>query len=253
MKVLHYTFFGASPTVRQYLYANGLDPDTQYLPDIKFLTRILAILVSQFHYKPHLTMEQFFKYGFAEQKMLLCCDAISAIKRKHRELKTCKKLNHKRSRLTRSLDTSRFSKVSHRLGQATHFKYERMIPEKTARISQEKPDLTTPREKSVSCSFVGDQTTRSQTQQKQRAHSFEVTQRLLGMTAYQVPNRHNKRQVEIEMNKLESVAEPKSSLRSTGKINTSEEAVPKWTQKSAKPVVTSKQVLSSNADVKENT
>lgn len=92
LKVLHYAFFGASPTVRQFLMASGVDPDTQYLPDLKFLTRVLSILVSLFHYKPHLTLEQFFKYGFAEQKMLMCVDSITLIKRKHRELKTIRQL-----------------------------------------------------------------------------------------------------------------------------------------------------------------
>lgn len=49
--------FGSSHKVIKYLFDNGVDPDTQYLPDVKFITRIYAILVSIFNYKPQLTIQ----------------------------------------------------------------------------------------------------------------------------------------------------------------------------------------------------
>ena len=57
LKVIHYTLFGASQKVTKYLFANGVDPETQYLPDVKFMTRVFAILVSIFNYKPQLSIE----------------------------------------------------------------------------------------------------------------------------------------------------------------------------------------------------
>lgn len=90
-----------------YLIANGTDPDTVHMNDMKFLTRVLFLLVNLFSYRPKITLDQFFKYGFAEQKMLLCVDAINLVKRKHKSLKVQRSLSAKRSSLTRSVDGSR--------------------------------------------------------------------------------------------------------------------------------------------------
>lgn len=116
LKVIHYTMFGASPSVTKFLYEKGIDPDSQYLPDAKFFKKATAVMVSIFGYRPVIIAEQFFKYGFAEQKMKLCVDFINLVKKKHKELKIHRSLNRTRSRLTQSLDTSRFSRVSHNLG-----------------------------------------------------------------------------------------------------------------------------------------
>ena len=70
--------------------------------------------------------------------MLMCFDTINCVKRKHKELKIIRNLSAKRTRLTRSLDTSRYSKVSHALGQSQNFKYERDVPLKIAKVTQEK-------------------------------------------------------------------------------------------------------------------
>jgi hypothetical protein len=66
LKIIHYAMFAASPSVRDHLFANGVDPDTEHLNDLKFLTRILYILVNMFGYRPKITIDQFFKYGFCE-------------------------------------------------------------------------------------------------------------------------------------------------------------------------------------------
>jgi len=46
LKVLHYALFGCSHTVRDYLFANGVDRDTVHLNDLKFFKTVLYILVS---------------------------------------------------------------------------------------------------------------------------------------------------------------------------------------------------------------
>ena len=88
--------FGASLSVRAWLYEQGLHPDMQYLPDVKFFKKVVSIMVAHFSYKPAIVSEQFFKYGFAEQKMLMCVDFINLVKKKHKALKTHAQLNRKR-------------------------------------------------------------------------------------------------------------------------------------------------------------
>ena len=122
--------------------------------------------------------------------MILCLDAIQCVKRKHKSLKIERSLSAKRSRLTRSLDTSRYSKVSHSLGQGSNFKFGRDIAQKVAKVEQERPDLRTPSKSNMNvsfdCSSVGPNTS------AKRNRSFDVSQRLLGYSAFQVRNRHSK-------------------------------------------------------------
>jgi hypothetical protein len=160
--------FGASPKVRGFLFENGVSEDTQFLTDFKFLNKVMAVLINVLHYKPKLTIDQFFRYGFAEQKMLLCVDVIDLVRKKHKQLKIVKQLNQKRERFNRSLDAGQYTNVSHYKGKETTFKYERNPPQKTTKLSQVKVDLTTPR-KSV--------TSRSQapTSERRRTRSYEVT------------------------------------------------------------------------------
>jgi len=46
MKIIHFAMFVLSPTVRTYLFKKGVDPDTVYLNDLKFMSKIFNILVS---------------------------------------------------------------------------------------------------------------------------------------------------------------------------------------------------------------
>ena len=46
LKVLHYALFGASRSVRDYLYANGVDRNVVALNDLDFLKTCLYTLVS---------------------------------------------------------------------------------------------------------------------------------------------------------------------------------------------------------------
>ena len=45
MKILHYTLFVVSPSVKKYILSKGVDPDTVYLNDLKFMQRVFHILV----------------------------------------------------------------------------------------------------------------------------------------------------------------------------------------------------------------
>jgi hypothetical protein len=54
---MHYAMFVASPAVRDHLFANGIHPDTVHLNDLKFLTRVLYILVNMFSYRPKITVD----------------------------------------------------------------------------------------------------------------------------------------------------------------------------------------------------
>ncbi len=116
--------------------------------------------------------------------MMLCLDVIQCIKSKHKQLKIQRSLSAKRSSLTRSADSSRYSKVSHSLGQNSNFKFERITPMKIAKVEQEKPDLKTP-VKSLNVSFD-----LKDTSVVKKKHDPEASQRLLG--AYKVPNRHSR-------------------------------------------------------------
>lgn len=103
LKILHFVIFNASSQVKNHLLSNGVDPDTIHFPDRKFLPIVLQLLVTFFGYRPKITANQFFKYGYAEQKMLLCADTISLVKRKHKHLEVQKSLKGKRSLITRSV------------------------------------------------------------------------------------------------------------------------------------------------------
>ena len=46
MKVLHYTLFYSSVTVRNYLFSKDIDPNTVHMNDHKFMERTFFIIVS---------------------------------------------------------------------------------------------------------------------------------------------------------------------------------------------------------------
>jgi hypothetical protein len=45
MKIINYALFFASGSVKKYLYEKGVDPDTVYLNDYKFMKKVFHILV----------------------------------------------------------------------------------------------------------------------------------------------------------------------------------------------------------------
>ena len=78
--MLHYALFGASRTVSEYLYLNGVDRNVVHENDLKFFKSCLYVLVNMFGYRSNITEDQFFKYGYAEMKMLMACDAICLVR-----------------------------------------------------------------------------------------------------------------------------------------------------------------------------
>lgn len=114
LKIVHYALFGSSPSVRDYMFSNGVDKDTVHLNDLKFFKSVTYILVNLFGYKAKITQDQFFKYGYAEMKMLLCCDIITLVKRKQKHLQMHRSLSAKRVMFTRAKnDNGRFSMLAH--------------------------------------------------------------------------------------------------------------------------------------------
>ena len=52
--------------------------------------------------KPRIQLAQFFKYGFAEQKMMMCVDTIKSVKALHKEIRINQSLSSTRKSVTRS-------------------------------------------------------------------------------------------------------------------------------------------------------
>lgn len=86
MKILHYVIFFSSNAVKNYLYSKEIDPMTIHYNDQKFMERIFYIL-TLLGLKPRIGIHQFFKYGFAEQKMMMCVDTIKRVKELSKEIK----------------------------------------------------------------------------------------------------------------------------------------------------------------------
>ena len=82
--------------------------------------------------------------------MLLCCDVISLVKRKHKAIKTQRSLSAKRVMFSRSgTDSGRYTMLSHSKGRQSDFYYERDANTKQSRVNALGPDLNaTPRSRS---------------------------------------------------------------------------------------------------------
>jgi predicted GNAT family N-acyltransferase len=80
------------------------------LPDNKFMARLYYILPAFFNYKPKISIEQFFKYGFAESKLLLVVDVINMVKRKHKLLTVHKQLQPQYRPKSATATGSRYSR-----------------------------------------------------------------------------------------------------------------------------------------------
>ena len=72
-----------------------------FLNDEKFLAKVLHLLVNILGYKPALTTNQFFNYGYAAPKMQLCLDVINLVKRTRKDLQKKADLKKKRPVTTR--------------------------------------------------------------------------------------------------------------------------------------------------------
>lgn len=156
-----------------------------------------------FQYKCLVTPEQFFKYGFAEQKMLLCCDVINLVKRKHKLLGIKRSLSAKRTSISRHNDSGRVTLLSHGQGKQSSFYYERDTQKKQVNVttlgSDLKPSGRASRNGSARMSrdfdvhnqLAGTGTFKpNESTVSLRTRSLEASERLTGSLAFQVPNRH---------------------------------------------------------------
>jgi hypothetical protein len=112
MKILHYVLFYSSNAVRNYLYSKEIDPLTIHMNDYKFMEKMFYILVSAIKIisnsivyfeqtnllglKPRISIQQFFKYGYAEQKMMMCVEAIQRTKSLAKEIRVNQSLTSSR-------------------------------------------------------------------------------------------------------------------------------------------------------------
>jgi hypothetical protein len=101
------------------------------------MKRVFNILVTIFGYRPSVTLDQFFKYGFSEQKMILCCDIINLVRRAAKDIKLAKMLNRKRSSVSREASRGRFSIAKGAtLDGRGDFQYERDAINKVAKVTR---------------------------------------------------------------------------------------------------------------------
>ena len=165
--------------------------------------------VNLFGYKSKITQDQFFKYGYSEMKMLLCCDVIDCVKRKHKMLGIHRSLSSKkRVMVKRKEDAGRFSTVAHTQGNQNHYYFERDVTAKTTRVNslsrdfevengkqKKKADFT--ESKFSAISYCGrsqrkknsernqpEMTGRSQSVSSERYRSLEAYERLTGGQAF---------------------------------------------------------------------
>ena len=163
-----------------------------------------------FGYKCKITTDQFFKYGYAESKMLLCCDVIALVKQKHRQLRIKRSLSAKRVMTTRPADGGRYSLLNHSQGRQSNFLFERDPQVKEARVGSLQRDFNA---SSRSLRSAGSRGSLSLSRQPRRANldlpqaasstekrersgsgarycSFEAFMRLTGSQAFQPVNRY---------------------------------------------------------------
>lgn len=63
-----------------YLRANGVNTEIQYLIEAKFMKEISKVLIDLFKYRVALSPEQFIQRGYTERKMVLVLDLYDLVK-----------------------------------------------------------------------------------------------------------------------------------------------------------------------------
>jgi hypothetical protein len=57
LQILHHALFHASPSVRDYLFSNGVDPEILQVADNVFFARVASILPAFFEYRPTISAD----------------------------------------------------------------------------------------------------------------------------------------------------------------------------------------------------
>uniref|UniRef100_A0A674IH47 Centrosomal protein of 44 kDa n=1 Tax=Terrapene triunguis TaxID=2587831 RepID=A0A674IH47_9SAUR len=85
LPIISYSFTSFSTYIAELLVESDVELTAK--SDLRFIEAIYKLLRDQFQYKPVLTKQQFLQCGFAERKIQIVCDVISAVMKKHKELK----------------------------------------------------------------------------------------------------------------------------------------------------------------------
>ena len=169
---------------------------TIHLNDYKFMEKIMFIFVSTVFYlkdfqtnimglKPRINIQQFFKYGYAEQKMMMCVDTITRVKEMAKEIRINSSLSSSRKMTVRQSSQSgeRMSQIHSPLrNNMTSLKYKHNT---LAELQEEmRMDFQTQTQKE-SQKYLSNQKKR-----RSRKESLESSLRLTGSKAHQTINRH---------------------------------------------------------------
>lgn len=84
LPIVHYILLGFSSAVAAYISESGFELLAKN--DMRFIESVYKLMLTQFNYRPPITVEQFFQNGFAERKIHLCTDMCALIRAKHAEL-----------------------------------------------------------------------------------------------------------------------------------------------------------------------
>ncbi|EMP28941.1 Centrosomal protein of 44 kDa [Chelonia mydas] len=129
LPIISYSFTSFSTYIAELLVESDVELTAK--SDLRFIEAIYKLLRDQFQYKPVLTKQQFLQCGFAERKIQIVCDIISAVMKKHKELSNMNKAKSQTRRKTRSLKSE---------SQAN---CEKLLADPVCRtvISQQKPQV----------------------------------------------------------------------------------------------------------------
>lgn len=188
MQILHYALFYSSSWVRNYLYSREIDPNTVHLNDYKFMERAFFICNNLLGIKPRVTIQQFFKYGFSEQKMMMCVDTILAVKHLTKELKIQSSLKSTRKATARSSSSNRRSPMKNLTQTALTIKHRSL-----AEIQEDmRQDFLTWQQKEAAKHL-------NKKRKRTKQESLECQMRLTGNKEFQSLNRHRHPQMTCYM------------------------------------------------------
>uniref|UniRef100_A0A674IFI6 Centrosomal protein of 44 kDa n=1 Tax=Terrapene triunguis TaxID=2587831 RepID=A0A674IFI6_9SAUR len=101
LPIISYSFTSFSTYIAELLVESDVELTAK--SDLRFIEAIYKLLRDQFQYKPVLTKQQFLQCGFAERKIQIVCDVISAVMKKHKELSNMNKAKSQTRKKNRSL------------------------------------------------------------------------------------------------------------------------------------------------------
>ncbi|KAM4751390.1 centrosomal protein of 44 kDa isoform 1-T1 [Anableps anableps] len=84
LPILSFTLTSFSPPFAEQLVAAGLELTGK--TDLRFTDTLYKVLRDIFHYKPILTKQQFFQWGFSQRKISFICDIINLVLQRHKQL-----------------------------------------------------------------------------------------------------------------------------------------------------------------------